>query len=105
MEAQLLNTWSGQSVYFDDLTYTISFAPPGLTIAKTAAAEALLQWPTNYTGFVVQSALSLGSGLWQAFSGAVTVNGTNYNVSVGTTNPARLFRLRKPLSRSGWGSF
>src|SRR2546426_6459109 len=34
----------GQTVYFDDLSYTIGFAPPALTIAKTAPAEALLQW-------------------------------------------------------------
>src|SRR5438094_4625882 len=42
---------SGQTVYFDDLTYTIGFGPPDLTVAKTAPAEVLLQWPTNYAGF------------------------------------------------------
>ena len=57
---------SGQTVYFDDLTYAIGFAPPSLTIAKTAPAEVLLQWPTNYTGFMVESALSLdAASLWQ----------------------------------------
>jgi len=71
--------------------------PPRLTIAKTTPAQAVLQWPANYTGFAVQSALSLGSpSLWQPFTNAVTVNGALFNVSVSTTNSARFFRLRRP---------
>lgn len=88
---------SGQTVYFDDLTYTTGFTPPRLTIAKTAPAEALLQWPTNYPGFMVQSALSPGAGsLWQPITEVVTINGALFSVSVSTTNAARFFRLRKP---------
>src|SRR5204863_9374017 len=45
---------SGQTVYFDDLTYAIGTRPI-LTIVKTAPAQALLQWPTNYTGFLAES--------------------------------------------------
>ena len=86
---------SGQTVYFDDLTYTIGFAPPSLTIAKTAPAQVLLQWPTNYAGFMVESALSLGApSLWQPITNVVT--GTVFSVSVSTTNVARFFRLHKP---------
>jgi len=88
---------SGQTVYFDDLTYTIGLAPPTLTIAKTAPAEAFLEWPTNYTGFMVESALSLEAGsLWRPFTNVVTANGAVYGVSVSTTNTTRFFRLRKP---------
>ncbi|HKX63068.1 MAG TPA: hypothetical protein VJS65_14510 [Verrucomicrobiae bacterium] len=88
---------SGQTVYFDDLTYTIGFGPPTLTIAKTGPADALLlQWPTNHAGFRVVSALSLDSGLWQLFNNPVTVNGALFSVSVSTTNDAQFFRLRKP---------
>jgi hypothetical protein len=88
---------SGQTVYFDDLTYTIGFVPPTLTIAKTALAGALLQWPTNYTGYRVISALGLGAGsLWSPFTNTVTVNGAVYSISVGTTNAVQFFRLRQP---------
>jgi hypothetical protein len=88
---------SGQTVYFDDLTYTIGFAPPTLTVAKTAPAQVLLQWPTNYTGFVVESALSLAApSLWQPFTNVVTINGDVFSVSASTTNAAQFFRLRKP---------
>jgi len=87
---------SGQTVYFDDLTYTLG-SLPRLTIAKTTPAQAVLQWPTNYTGFAVQSAPSLGAPLlWQPFNNPVTINGAVFNVSVGTTNSARFFRLRRP---------
>jgi hypothetical protein len=88
---------SGQTVYFDDLTYTIGFAPPSLTVAKTAPAEVLLQWPTNYTDFMVESALSLDApSLWQPIINEVTINGAIFSVSVSTTNAAQFFRLHKP---------
>src|SRR5438093_873552 len=84
---------SGQTVYFDDLTYTIGFTPPGLTIAKTAPAEAFLEWPT---GFMVESALSLEVGsLCRPFTNVVTVNGAVYRVYVSTTNAVQFFRLPK----------
>ncbi|PYJ59202.1 MAG: hypothetical protein DME24_13575, partial [Verrucomicrobia bacterium] len=84
---------SGQTVYFDDLTYTIGFAPPSLTVTKTAPAEAILEWPTNYTGFMVESALSLEAGsFWRPFTNVVTVNGVVYSVSVSTTNATQFFR-------------
>jgi len=87
---------SGQTVYFDDLTYTLGFVPPRLRIAAATPAEAVLQWPTNHSGFRVESALNLGPGsLWQTFTNAVTVNGELFNVSLGTTNAAQFFRLRK----------
>src|SRR5436190_9330269 len=87
---------SGQTVYFDDLTYTMG-TRPSLTVAKIAPAQALFQWPTNYTGFMVESALSLDAGsLWRPFTSEVTVNGAVFSVSVSTTNAAQFFRLRKP---------
>src|SRR5262245_39089926 len=88
---------SGQTVYFDDLTYTIGFGPPTLIIVKTAPAEIALQWPTNHTGFAVESLLSIGPPqLWQPVTNEFTVNGALFTVSVSTTNAARFFRLHKP---------
>jgi hypothetical protein len=87
---------SGQTVYFDDIAYTLGFAPPKLTIARTAPAEALLQWPTNYPSYRVNYALSLRTPVfWRLLTNAVTTNGALNTVSVTTTNPAQFFRLRK----------
>src|ERR1043166_7219896 len=55
---------SGQTVYFDDLTYAIGTRPT-LTVIKSPPAQVLLQWPTNYSGFMLESALNLSAGgLW-----------------------------------------
>ena len=68
-----------------------------MTVIRIAPAQALLLWPTNYSGFRLNSTLTLGAPVpWRILTNAVTTNGTLYNVSVTTTNPAQLFRLRKP---------
>ena len=87
---------NGQTIYFDDITYTLGLAPPTVTIAQTAPNEVVLQWPTNYIGFRVDSALTLSaSTFWRPFTAPITTNGAVYNVPINTTNPARFFRLRK----------
>jgi hypothetical protein len=88
---------SGQTVYFDDLTYTVGFGPPPLTIARTTPTEALLQWSTNYPGYRANSSTNLrSSAFWRLVTNPVTTNGAVYNVTVPTTNAAQFFRLRKP---------
>ena len=88
---------SGQSVYFDDITYAIALAPPTLTIARTAPAEVQLQWPTYHTGFTLETALHLIPPiLWSPVTNQVTVDDGVFSVSVNTTEPAQFFRLRKP---------
>ena len=87
---------SGQTIYFDDLTYTIGTRPT-LSVANRGPAHALLQWPTNYLAFVVAGLLSLdASSIWRPITNEVSVSGAVFNVSVGTTNAAQFFRLRKP---------
>lgn len=88
---------SGQTVYFDDLTYTIGFAPPRLTVARIAPAEVLLQWPGDYPDFTVESALHLdASSLWQPVTNGITVNDAVFSVLVSTSDAAQFFRLRRP---------
>jgi hypothetical protein len=86
---------SGQTVYFDDLTYAIGIAPP-LTVVKTAPAQLLLQWPTNYPDFMVESVLGLNAGPWQPVPNDIIVNGAAFSVSISATNAAQFFRLYKP---------
>jgi hypothetical protein len=87
---------SGQTVYFDDLTYAIG-TQPTLTIARTALADVILQWPTNYTGFMVESVPGVDvSSMWQPITNVVTVNGAGFSVSVNATDTTRFFRLHRP---------
>jgi uncharacterized repeat protein (TIGR03803 family) len=67
---------------------------PQLTIIPSAASF-VLTWPTNYAGFILQSATNLGSPAWTTNSPApVVVNGQNT-----VTNPIagtqQFFRLRQ----------
>ncbi len=88
---------SGQTVYFDDLTYAVGIAPPKLSVTTTSSSEVLLQWPTNYAGFAVEAALNLDVPVfWETVGNEVTVGGGFFGVSVSATNAAQFFRLRKP---------
>ena len=67
---------------------------PALNINRSSTSQFVLSWPTNYTGFTLQSSTQLGSANWTNCSGP--------SVSAGyfvVTNPlsagAQLFRLKK----------
>jgi hypothetical protein len=88
---------SGQTVYFDDITYAIGIAPPSLIIAKTSLTEVLLEWPTNYVGFALESTLSLNVPIvWSSVTQEVSVSGDNFGVTINSVEAAQFFRLRKP---------
>ena len=88
---------SGQTIYFDDITHTVGFVPPTLKIVKTAAPEALLQWPTNYVGYRANSTVSLTSPVpWRIVTNVPAINGTVFTVPISMTNDARFYRLRRP---------
>lgn len=88
---------SGQTVYFDDITYAIGIAPPKLTAVKNGAGEAVLEWPGEYSGFTVESARTLDAPIqWEPISEEVTLNGGVFRVVVRTTEAARYYRLRRP---------
>jgi hypothetical protein len=57
---------------------------------QTAGAQFQLAYPTNYTGYTVESAPTLAPTSWTAFS-----TGTNL-VVLNPTNTSQFFRLVKP---------
>jgi hypothetical protein len=67
---------------------------PTLTASKSGSSLSL-SWPTNASGFVLQSATTLANGGdWQDSSLKATVVGDQNVVSVDTTAPTGFFRLR-----------
>ena len=79
----------------DAFVAKISFAH---VLKVSRVAETLnLTWPTNATGFVLESATTLANGGdWQNVpTPSIEINGQKVN-TVGTTNAAAFFRLRKP---------
>ncbi|HEX5177324.1 MAG TPA: hypothetical protein VFV83_09860 [Chthoniobacteraceae bacterium] len=87
---------SGQTVYFDDITYAIAIAPPRLTIARTGPAEVQLQWPSYHTGYTLESAFSLTPPIvWNSITNGITVSDGSFSASVNTAERTQFFRLRK----------
>jgi hypothetical protein len=88
---------SGQTVYFDDITYTIALAPPKLNIVRTGPAEVQLRWPSYHTGFTLETTLGLAPPVsWSPVNNPAVLNGGDFSVSVTPSGPAQFFRLRKP---------
>lgn len=64
-------------------------APPALSV-RISGGGAVLSWPADVAGFLLESAETLSSGLWQEVAGA----GEN-SVVVAVTGERRFYRLRK----------
>lgn len=69
-------------------------APPLLTIGPSGTT-AVLAWPTNFTDyFLISSAdIALDRTTWSSVTNAVSVNGTNYNVTVDLLAPMQFYSL------------
>ena len=74
-------------------TYEVTLRPL-LNIAPTSGSNMVLTWPTNATGFVLQSS-ALVQGTYSDVTNSPVVNGVNYSTTLPATNAAAFFRLAK----------
>lgn len=90
---------SGTGITFDLELFGngVYVPPPTLSIASLPGAVQLA-WPSNYTGFSLQSASNLGSaGAWQIVPGPYPLSNNSFAVSIPTNaGPAQFFRLFAP---------
>jgi uncharacterized repeat protein (TIGR03803 family) len=76
--------------------FSLTLPGPLLTLIASGP-NVILTWPTNATGFVLQSASTLANGGdWQDSSLTLTIVGDQNVVPVDTSAPAGFFRLHKP---------
>jgi hypothetical protein len=75
---------------------TLTEGVPSLRFRKIGPLNAELSWPTNAVGWNVESAMSLPATTWQVVANNPGIVGTNFIVTVGTTNAQQFFRLHKP---------
>jgi hypothetical protein len=76
----------------NSLTISVSLLAPQLTIISSGA-NVILTWPTNATGFTLQSTTNLLPAVWSSVSPApVLVNG-QYAVTNPISGPQQFFRL------------
>lgn len=67
---------------------------PRLSIQR-AAADVVLSWATNFTGYSLESVTNLNSNVWSIVSPAPSISGTNNVVTNAVNDPARVYRLRQ----------
>ena len=67
---------------------------PALAI-EGSSSNASISWPAVYQGWLLYRSPALADSASQTKLGTANSNGV-YSASVGTTNPAAFFRLRKP---------
>ncbi len=92
-----LGTMDGSGWYNNVGSFAVGvFGPPQLTITNKGTGQALIIWPTNATGYSLESASNLISSAWTDVTNVPTVVGGNYVVTVNTTNRQQYFRLMNP---------
>lgn len=69
--------------------------PPSLEILPMSGTALQLSWPTNATGFALESATSLPATVWTAVTNSVATNGEMFRVQLPATGAQRYFQLRK----------
>ncbi len=82
-----------------DLNHSLvaSFVPLPLLMANEGPANTLLlTWPTNFTGFVLQSTFNLASSNWVDAPDVVSAVGTNNQANISRVGSRGFFRLMHP---------
>ena len=73
----------------------LSASQPRLNIQRSANTNVVLSWPTDFTGFTLESNTNLNTNTWGVVSPAPAVNGTNNVVTNTVSGSTRFYRLRK----------
>ncbi len=79
----------------DNMSVTPQPPPPPLQVS-CSAQQMQIAWPTNYAGFTLQENVAPGTTNWSGSTNGLTIVGSDYQVTVSTTNGMRFFRLWHP---------
>ena len=80
----------------NDVVLTQLLSVPSLTALPLGNANLKFSWPTNYTGFTLESNTNLTSTVWSAVVPLPVISGTNYVATNNMTGLQKFFRLRSP---------
>ena len=91
--------WSGVSHAFnqshamavDDVTFS---AVPQIQIVMTSPTALQISWPTNYSGYILQSALTSVPTSWDTVTNVPVILNSEFTVQIGATDAQRFFRLK-----------
>jgi hypothetical protein len=70
-------------------------SPPLMSVASQSANTVVISWPLAAANFAPESAASLDPSSWSALTIPPVVVGTNYTLTLPSTNGTRFYRLKK----------
>jgi O-glycosyl hydrolase len=75
---------------------TVVIDPPPVIGSQMSGSNLILSWPTNNSGYALQFTTDLASGVWSPVGPpSPVIVGTNYQLTVPSTNASLYFRLSK----------
>lgn len=86
------------SLYTESAPFILSFTPEKLAtiqVAPLASQQLVLSWPTNMTGWELQSGSQVHSTNWTEVTNAPIIIGTNFSVSITPSESQQFFRLER----------
>jgi uncharacterized repeat protein (TIGR03803 family) len=78
-----------------DLGTIFRIVPPPRLAADRKESELILSWPTNYSGFTLQSSDNLASPVWRDCTNAPAVAGAHFWVTNTPSAESQFYRLKK----------
>ena len=90
---------SGYSLSFDHIKFTpvvVTPADPPILKASLQSGNVILSWPTNATGFNLESATNFPTAIWTGVIPAPVIVSTNNFVTNTPNTGQRFYRLHKP---------
>ncbi len=78
------------------LSFTQAITPVALALRQAASNELTLSWPTNASGWALESTAAVTPAAWNPVTNGVGIVGTNFSLSLNMAEAQQYFRLRKP---------
>ena len=84
--------YSSHALAVDDLSFS---AVPKIAILPDGPSQFSVSWSTNYTGYVLESALTPTPPSWDTVTNVPIILDSEFTVRVHSTNAQRFFRLKR----------
>ena len=88
--------YGGNGFYYDSTGIQVTLtSSPKLSVQSISAGQAQFSWPTNFSGFTLESATNLAAAAWITVTNALISQGQQFTVTVEATLPQQFFRLHQ----------
>ena len=92
----MLEDYAASSIPGDTFFDNIMVAEwPLLTINRPTSSQVVVLWPTNTTGYILESTTSLASQVWTQVTNTPGVQGDQFSLVLIPDSPQQCFRLHK----------